>query len=756
MVLSKINEAVSYPEIKTIDENDKGRDVSMFKIVLHNMPVVIALGDVKYTFIKNKILFCPVYLVVDESDKIYQIGVYEFKSTEYENLLDEDNDLDISLISGPLLYSFFDKAYLKQCMKDEVLVSDDDSGDETSVEDDNEMEDLSDLEKEVENDDRENDEDEPLGERKSGMNPPPVLVELDIEKDRERYIDDDDFLRKGETDKDDKKERKQFKKPKKSDSQWIEQFMHNNNYNIIDNAGGGDCLFYTVRDAYRTIEVDANVDLLRNKLADVVDQGVFDNYKEFFDSYEQEFKNLKKKDPKLKQQLKKLKDDYNKKAKSAKAEKDRQRQKKMIKEAKDLKQDYKEKRDEITQLKKELAQVMVYKNSWRWMKNVKNVDDLKAKIKTCDFWADVWAISTLEMVLNTKLIILSSDFYNKGKYNKVLRCGDMVPTEIEEKNYFKPKYYIMVEHTGNHYKLITYKERQIFRFHQIPYGIKRLIVDTCMKSRTGKSLYNYIPKFAKLIGQTIIVPTEVSKKTALDLSKKVDDDEKIDSEKSEEDEDEVEMMPTPTPEDGDLFTDDVVFMFYSKSADKKPGKGNGETISAEKMLEFNELAKMKNWRKTLSNFYTKPKRDGEVQPLFELDGLKWASVEHYYHANKFKKNNPDYYRLFSIDSGSQIMDDPKKALGAGGKTGKVAGKKFRPKEVVMDEDFFDNKNNERIMEKGQQAKYEQDETARAVLLATKDAKLLHYVASRKPKDQRPPPVVFYDTMRIRDRLKKKN
>ena len=86
MVVSNINENISYTEIKTIDENDKGRDVSMFKIVLHNIPVVIALGDVKYTFIKNKILFCPVYLVVDESDKIYQIGVYEFKSTEYENL----------------------------------------------------------------------------------------------------------------------------------------------------------------------------------------------------------------------------------------------------------------------------------------------------------------------------------------------------------------------------------------------------------------------------------------------------------------------------------------------------------------------------------------------------------------------------------------------------------------------------------------------------------------------------------------------
>ena len=155
----------------------------------------------------------------------------------------------------------------------------------------------------------------------------------------------------------------------------------------------------------------------------------------------------------------------------------------------------------------------------------------------------------------------------------------------------------------------------------------------------------------------------------------------------------------------------------------------------------------------MSNFYTKPKEDGKVVPLFKLDGLNWAAVEHYYHGNKFKKNNSDYYKLFSINSGSQIMDDPKKALGAGGKTGKISGKKFRPTDIVIDEDFFDAKNNEKIMEKAQQAKYEQDELSKRVLLGTKDAKLVHYVASRKPKSERAPNVVFYDTMRIRNRLK---
>ena len=139
MVISKVNSKVSYPEIKTIDEDDKGQDVSMYKIFLFKMPLVIALGNIKYTFIDKKVLYAPVYLVVDDANKIYQIGVYEFKSSEYENLLDTSNDLDISLLEEPLLYSFVDKAYLEKCMENEILLSDEDSGDETT---DDELEDL--------------------------------------------------------------------------------------------------------------------------------------------------------------------------------------------------------------------------------------------------------------------------------------------------------------------------------------------------------------------------------------------------------------------------------------------------------------------------------------------------------------------------------------------------------------------------------------------------------------------------------------
>ncbi len=395
------------------------------------------------------------------------------------------------------------------------------------------------------------------------------------------------------------------------------------------------------------------------------------------------------------------------------------------------------------------------------MKNIKTLEDLKAFMLSCDFWADAWAIPTLEVLINTKVIILSSEFYEKGKYSQVINCGDFTPKEIEKIGYFKPKYYILAEHTGDHYKLITYKGKKIFRFHEIPYKLKNMLAEQCMKS-SGKTIYNYIPKFAKLIGETVDVskrPDGEKEDFLESLSQKEESKKsKIEEVKEKlgmvEEEEEVEMQPTPTPTDDNLFNDNTVFVFYSKSANKKPGRGKGEVIPDERMVEFNELAKMKDWRKVLSNFYMKPKRDGEVVTLFELDGLKWASVEHWYHANKFKKNNPDYYRLFAIDSGSQIMDDPKKAKGAGGKTGKVSGKKFRPKTVVMDEDFFDDNNNEAIMEKGQMEKYKQDQISRQVLLATKDAKLVHYTASRKSKAERPPNITFYDTMRIRHRLKK--
>ena len=779
MVVSNINSNVSYPERKTIDEDDKGQDVSMFQINLFDIEVVIALGNVKYNFSSKGVLYCPVYIIVDESDKIYQIGVYEISKKKYDKgkYLDEDGDLDISKLKGPLLYTFIDKNYIKKCMKNEILVEDessktkegseeeDDGEGEEDEEEDNEDEDEEKEKKGKDDDDEDDDsvEDDLNAETDSPTlsNPPPVLVDLKIEEN----VDDDDFFTEGETDKDEKKERKKYKKPadKSDPNSWIQEYLHNNNYSVLDNEGGGDCFFAVIRDAFKNINKSVSVEKLREILTEKTTQEQYQNYKERYTLLKNELTDIRRQIPDTKMKTKEIKKKYNKMVKKAKKEKDVPTQKQQMKDARKERKKYDESKQKEGQLERDLKEA---KRNWsdiKWMKGITSLDKLKSKMLTCNFWADSVTTDVLELALNTKFIVISSVNWRAGL--PPLICGNFVQQEVEEKGYFKPKYYVIMEHTGSHYKLIKYNGKGIFRFHEMPYGLKTQIVNRCMKSR-GKTLYNYIPKFARLIGQRIEVPEEKQLDELIGNQKNTDIE---DGDNEVEIDDEgPEMTPTPTPEDGLLFSDDTHFVFYSKSSDKKPGMGAGEKIAEGDVEKYVPLIKMKNWRRVLSNMYVKTDEAGNVVPLFKLDGKNWASVEHYYHANKFKKNNPDYYNVFSMDSDSVICKDPKMALGAGGKTGIVRQKDpetkktkiifRRPKEVVMDEDFFNDKNNEKVMEKGQQAKYENEdnEMVRNVLLATKDAKLLHYVVSRAKKEDRPPPVIFYDTMRIRHRIKKKS
>ena len=102
MVKSVIDPNITYSEITDIDEGDIGYDAIQFEVELFpELEATIALGNVRYTYADSGILFIPVYLVKN-GEVVEQFGVYEFMASQYTELLDEDDDFDITLMDNPI------------------------------------------------------------------------------------------------------------------------------------------------------------------------------------------------------------------------------------------------------------------------------------------------------------------------------------------------------------------------------------------------------------------------------------------------------------------------------------------------------------------------------------------------------------------------------------------------------------------------------------------------------------------------------
>uniref|UniRef100_A0A6C0I6P9 NADAR domain-containing protein n=1 Tax=viral metagenome TaxID=1070528 RepID=A0A6C0I6P9_9ZZZZ len=680
MVVSKIDKSVNYPELKKVSPEDLSKESNLFQIELpdFNMESIIAIGSAKKNFANKNITYFPIYLV-KHNNKVIQIGVYEIPTTNFMDYMDEEGEVNIEQLNEPLLYTFATKEYINKLR----LVPESEEIEKRKKEKDKGLKEGKELKGRDLKEGKELKGKEKVIEilipqirrdiftpRLSANIPPPLKPEgaKDAADFRAKYHEGDKDV-------------------------WIQKFMKNKNYGLLDNEGKGDCLFATIRDAFQSIGQDTTVGRLRDKVSREAKQANFDEYKIRYDMYAKELADTKAQSIKLKNEY----DEY--KAKLVSTIDHNQRliindaAGKTLKAYNRLKAEHKYAKENI--------------NDVIFMKDIKGLEELKQFMRTCRFWGDEWTINTLERILNIKFIVMSSSIYDKGHgdLNNVLQCGGDIDPIIQSRGEFDPEIYIIIDHTGDHYKLITYKSKLIFSFNEIPYDIKRMIVDKCMERNAG--IFSLIPEFENFKAQ--VNGTRVEKPRFDELG-------------------EAKIM--------NLYDDNIVFVLHPQASDKSsPGKGSGEKVPTGLEPQFAQLNNIPNWRRKLDAFWVQP---------FTLDNHRWSSVEHYYQASKFQKKNPDFYLSFSLDSGTELSKDPQMAKGAGSETGKYKDELIRPKTVTVDPDFF-LKRAGKALNAGNTSKFKQHPELSVALVETKNAKLVLYRRGKEPE-------VLDDLMILRDKI----
>lgn len=676
MVKSIIDPKIIYDESKNVDNDDLYHASTRYNYTLYKKKIEIVLGKVRYTYSKYDVLYYPIYLVFgDEIDS--KIGIFEISSNKAIEAIDEDGDVDLK--KGHII-SFISEEYLKKTIADndkemdfqEKQLSDDidliekESIEKESIEKEQHGIDTIDIHKEKddvfsldipENNNKKADETLKHGlfiEDNSVIQPPILIQETKIDSDKYKseYTEN-------------------------PSNTWIEKFTKNNNYKIIDNEGGGECFFAVIRDAFKQIGKIITVDKIRALISKNASEDIFSLYRTMYLTHFDELQNIDK-------ELASIKKTGNMLKKRINGAQNADIHKKLVDEAKELLI----KRDELSSNKEITKDTM---KDFEYMKNIDTFEKFKEFILTRDFWADEWSISLLEHLLNVKFIILSQENFDEGDLDSVMRCEVYNNAHMKEGEKFNPDYYIMTTHTGNHYTLISYKNKNIFKFKEIPYDIKTLIINKCMEKNSG--VYYLIQDFCNLKTE-LGLPSDCGK-------------------------------PLENADDflnRDLYDKDVVFRFYANS-NKKPlaGKGSGELIPDTRINEFNSLNNKKNksmvdWRKKL---------DDTWPVVISVDNHKWSTVKHYCLGSQFKNGFPDFYLEFSLDSNSKISKDLDLAIIAGSESGKLESKVLRKSEIKIDNDY--NIHADEYRKKALISKFSQNLDLKKILLDTTPARLDHFV-----------------------------
>ena len=635
MVLSEIlkSSKMQYEESNQLDKKDKDHSSALYIVeLLEYNEYVIALGAPRMEHADKGVVYYPIYLMSAKNRIKAKIGVFEVETAKTISLVDDDGDIDLNKLGDPLLFAFVTKEYLdkygniqKPPKTEEIEVvkgkdesendDDDDDKDKDGQEKEEEKEEEDGQEKEEDSDD-EDDIVQLLKKGNEKKKTVPGTTSSTTLTYETVFVKEDPLPTTTswptESNEDAKKLKDIYKKNKSSTSNWVENFMKNKEYKIHPVESNGDCFFATVRDAFAQIGYKTTVAKLRKFLSQEVTVELYENYKQIYDGIAAEKKHTEQEIQRLEKVNKELK------IQSDKTNNSKQQQE-ILNEAVRTKQQY-----AIQKMQKGGADDLLAE--FGFMQQIHNVDELKEYIQTADYWVTTWGISQLELLLSVKFIILEKT----EDVDSVIRCTQ-AQDGTEAYVGYDPKYYIIVNYTTIHYELISYKDKKIFTFGEVPYDMKVKVIKSCIENNEN-IYYAKIPAFRQFRSE-LGIP------------------EKSESEKDEDAKKDAENVTTH------LFDPELVLSFHANSAfNQGPGANNSDHILPEpRRNEFAVLRSFVNWRKKLD--------DQWADDPFTIpgDGTRWNSVAIYMLAVPFKESHPAVYADFSDDSKSAISKDLGKA-----------------------------------------------------------------------------------------------
>ena len=434
MVKSIINENINYHEYSHLEKEDFNYNTPLYNLKILGITVIIGVGQLNYRYSKRYgVVYVPIYLFNANYEFIKQIGLYEMSSNEIK--MDQSGDIEINKLK-PLLYSTFVNTTL---LRQSLVKTDKSSSAPASVSSAAENKKKQEIDKNtvveikkslgksttIITGNEADDSDDDMDDAYMGTGP---LYGVDA---KQAHMLSGATILPLQTKDQSELERKQYKYNLKD--LWIQKFLRNKYFNFIDNEGGSDSLFAVIRDALLTQGRATTINELRKQLSHEVTDETFKKYREKYAMYHGI---IKTQNGESKNKIEQY-NDYKRRISSTH---DRAQQQLMIAGAKKLAIEHNMKIDEIKYTK-------LLSSQYDYMKEVRNIDQLKERIQTSLYWPDNWAISTLERILNMKFIFFSSTSYDAGDIENVLECGgvDMIDPLILKKSVFEPTAYIIID-----------------------------------------------------------------------------------------------------------------------------------------------------------------------------------------------------------------------------------------------------------------------------------------------------------------------